>query len=509
MARSREELQQLLKEKGREGFILEEMKRFGFWPKDAEQPTVQEAIINRENELRQELRKLSKQHATQKNIKAQLRAMRKERMKAARQRRQETKERQEAERQARAAAWREKQANDITYLGETVSYGLSNDVANPEKLAANGLPNFKDIADLAEQMNLSVSKLRWLTFNRPVSTNSHYRKFKLPKKTGGFREISAPLPILKEAQRWVLENILYLPEVTKHAHGFVPGKSILTNAQSHVGKTLVINMDLQNFFPTVTYRRVRGFFRELGYSEKIATVLALLCTEPATDQVVADGKTYYIQTSKRALPQGAASSPQLTNLICRRLDARLSGVAKKFGLTYTRYADDLTFSGNDAAHSSVVGKLLWQVKQIIKDEGFIVHPGKTKVMRKGARREVTGIIVNEKASLLRKKLRQFRAVLHQIEQYGPEGKTWGEGPNLFPSLHGYAAYINMVRPDLGKTYLPRVEALWAKYDTGYLPPAERALARTKERLTAAVTDESPQRATVSVTSWWQRLLGWR
>ncbi len=501
MERSREQLQQLIKDKGREGFILEEMQRFGFWPKDADQPTVQEDIIARENELRKELRKLSAQQTAQKNIKTQLREMRKQRMKEARQRRQETKDRREADRQAKATAWQEKQANDITYLGEGVSYGLRDNTAKPEKLAKKGLPNFKDMADLASRMDLTVGKLRWLTFNRVVSESSHYRRFKLPKKTGGFREISAPLPLLKDAQRWVLENILYLPEVTEQAHGFVPGRSILTNALPHVGHTLVVNMDLQNFFPTVTYRRVKGFFRELGYSEKIATVLGLLCTEPETDQITADGKTYYVHTGKRALPQGAASSPQLTNLICRRLDARLSGVAKKFGLTYTRYADDLTFSGDDAQHGSIVGKLLWQVKQIIKDEGFIVHPDKTQIMHKGARREVTGIIVNEKASLPRKKLRQFRAVIHQIEQNGPEGKTWGDGPNLFPSLHGYAAYINMVRPDLGKDYLSRVEALWARHDRAYLPPAERVKARVKEI-------SVPPRGEVGTSSpWWKRLLG--
>lgn len=267
-------------------------------------------------------------------------------------------------------------------------------------------------------------------------------------------------------------------------------------------------MDLQNFFPTITYRRVKGLYQALGYSEKIATVLALLCTEPATDHLEADGKSYYVQTGERNLPQGAPSSPQLTNLICRRLDARLLGVANKFGLTYTRYADDLTFSGSDENHGAIIGKVLWQARQIIKDEGFVVHPDKTHIMRKGARREVTGIVVNEKLNLPRKKLRQFRAVIHQIEQNGPEGKTWGKSPNLFAALHGYAAHINMVRPDLGRNYLTRVERLWQQYDTNYLPPGERLQPKPEVAAQEQPTvDAVKPVAGPKAKPWWKKMFG--
>ena len=513
MKRSREELQKLIREKGREGFILEEMQRFGFWPKDAEQPTVQEALIRRENELHQNFRDLTREQRAQENIKLQLRKMRKERMKLARERRRETKERRRAEREARTAAWREKQARDITYLGEEVSYGLRHAEHDAEKLAANGLPAFEHVEQLAARMGLTVGKLRWLTFNRRVSETSHYQRFQLPKKSGGVREISAPMPLLKEAQRWVLENVLYRLDATEHAHGFVPERGILTNALPHVGNTLVVNLDLQNFFPTITYRRCKGLFRELGYSEKFATLFALLCTEPETDRVTADGKTYYVQTGSRTLPQGAPSSPMLTNLICRRMDARMRGIAQKFGLTYTRYADDLTFSGDDAAHGPLVGKLLWQVRRVVGDEGFVVHPRKTQIMRKGARREVTGIVVNEKPNLPRKKLRQFRAVLHQIEQHGPDGKTWGNGP-LFPALHGYAAHIAMVRPDLGRDYLARVEMLWQRHDPQYATPQERQELRAAARVPKVDFPEAtmevlqtPKAAPERRLPWWRRLFG--
>ena len=482
MSDRREEVRKTIREVGREKFLLDEMQRLGFWPREAGEPTVQEELINRESELRRELRKLTAEQSAQKNVKAQLRKLRQERMKAARQRRAETKARREEERLARAAAWEDQQSRDITYLGEDVSYGLRNAENDEEKLRENNLPAYADLPALAKDLGLSVSKIRWLAFNRSVSTVSHYRQFTMPKKTGGVRHISAPMPLLKTVQHWLLENILYRMDVTDKAHGFVPGRGILTNALPHVGKTLVVNLDLQNFFPTISYRRVKGFFRAVGYSEKLATVFALLCTEPATDLVEADGKKYYVQTGERALPQGAPSSPVLTNLICRRLDARLSGVATKFGLTYTRYADDLTFSGDDAEHGASVGKLLWQVRQIIKDEGFVVHPGKTQVMRKGARREVTGIVVNEKPSIARKKLRQFRAVLHQIDRHGPAGKTWGKGGSLFPALHGYAAHVNLVRPDLGPQFLARVEELWQRYDPDYRTDSERGKERQQRKL---------------------------
>ena len=487
MKRSREALRKIIQEKGRDGFILDEMKRFGFWPQDAEVPTVQETLIKRERELRGELDVLLKEQRAQKNLKVQLRQMRKERMRAAKERRRETKERRETERVARANAWREKQEKDITYLGENVSHGLHKIESDPELLRKNGLVDYPDISTLAKQMDITVGKLRWLTFDRSVSETSHYRQFELPKKSGGVRKISAPMPLLKEAQRWVLENVLYRVSVTDAAHGFVPERGILTNALPHVGQTLVINLDLKNFFPTITYRRVKGMFQKLGYSEKIATIFGLLCTEPETDHLTADGKTYYVQTGARHLPQGAPSSPMLTNILCRRLDARLRGVADKFGMWYTRYADDLTFSGDDAKNGADVGKLLWQVRQIIKDEGFVEHPDKTQIMRKGARREVTGIVVNEKPNIARKKLRQFRAVVHQIEQNGPAGKTWGTGENVLANLQGYAAHVAMVRPDLGKEYLRRIEVLRKKYDAEYQKTAERT--KTMDR------------------PWWRRLLG--
>ena len=189
------------------------------------------------------------------------------------------------------------------------------------------------------------------------------------------------MPRLKRAQYWILGNILEKLPLHDTAHGFVNQRSIVTNAEPHVSADVVVNMDLKDFFPTVTYKRIKGVFCKLGYCEEVATVLALLCSEPEVDEVELDGETFYVARSERYLPQGAPTSPAISNLLCRNLDRRVFGASKKLEFTYTRYADDLTFSGTrKAAHQ--LRKLLWRVEQIVEDEGFVIHPDKTRIMRK-------------------------------------------------------------------------------------------------------------------------------
>ena len=121
---------------------------------------------------------------------------------------------------------------------------------------------------------------------------------------------------------------------------------LFSNAKPHVGQDVVVNLDFKDFFPTLTFKRVKGAFRNLGYSEHNAIILAALCTEPDQDQVKMDGVTYFVDKGERLLPQGAPTSPILTNIICFKMDKRLEGLAKRYGFTYSRYADDLTFSAS-------------------------------------------------------------------------------------------------------------------------------------------------------------------
>jgi hypothetical protein len=228
--------------------------------------------------------------------------------------------------------------------------------------------------------------------------------------------------------------------------------------------------------PRATLPRVRGVFTQLGYGKQVATTLALLCTESATEEVDVDGETFYVAHGPRVLPQGAPTSPALTNILCRRLDARLQGAAARLGFRYTRYADDLTFSGDESVRKQA-GKLLWRVRQIVVDEGFTPHPDKQQVMRSHARQSVTGIVVNEKPSVDRATLRRFRAVLFQVEKDGPDGKQWNGNENVLAALEGYALFIRMVDADKGVPLLARVRAARAKWSGADATPASRGAGR--------------------------------
>lgn len=459
---TRQELYDRIRASSKEEVILEEMIRLGFWAKNEQVPNVPETFIRKEGELRRELNTLLNEQARYRNKQQVLTEMRKARMAAAKAKRAETKKRNEEKRLQRAAAWAEEKAKSIVYLGEDVSAGLNKTTSNTEQLQRFGLPVLHDAMELSAAMGITLGKLRFLAFDRNVGTISHYKRFYLPKKSGGRRLISAPMPQLKSVQYWVLEHILYKVPNSAAAHGFVPGKSIVTNAGNHVGQDVVINIDLKDFFPTIEYKRVKGLFVKFGYSEQVATILGLLCTEPDVDQVALDGKEYFVANTPRHLPQGAPSSPAITNLICYGLDRRFEGLAKKFGYTYSRYADDMTFS-TKGAPADKIGQLLWSVKQVVKEEGFHLHPDKLKVMRKGDKREVTGIVVNEKLSLDRETLRKFRALLHQIDKSGLQHKRWGNG-NIISSIEGFANYVAMVRPDTGRQLKEKVKLLLNRED---------------------------------------------
>ena len=455
---TRQQIYDRIRASSKQEYILEEMVRLGFWPDHQDAPTLPEQLIRKEGELTRELTELLEKQRKYANREQMFKEMRQKRLEDSRKKQAETKERRQRERDERARRWKELKAQDIGYLGDGVSGGLQNKEHSAERLAQNNLPAFASVAELAQAMGISVGELRFLTFSRDVSKISHYKRFYMPKKSGGMRLISAPMPRLKAAQHWVLEHLLQAVPLHPAARGFRSGESIVTNAAPHVGRDVVVNLDVKDFFPTVSYPRVKGVFRGLGYSEQLATIFALLCTEPDVDELQLDGETYYVAASGRHLPQGAPTSPALTNILCRRLDSRLLGMAQKMGFAYTRYADDMTFSGAEDALPNLT-KVLWRAKKIISDEGFTVHPDKLRIMRSGSRQEVTGIVVNENMTLERDTLRNFRALLFQVEKDGLRGKTW-RGRELTPArLRGLAHYIAMVTPDKGRPLLERVNAL--------------------------------------------------
>src|SRR5262245_21874664 len=307
----------------------------------------------------------------------------------------------EEKRKLQREAWKAYKANHVVFLGEGVFW---NDDAKKDKWDVTGaeqraaeteLPPTDTPQQLADALGLTVPQMRWLAYRREAATQIHYVRFTIPKRGGGERAIWAPLPKLKAAQHWILRNIVEKLLVHGSAHGFLPGRSTLSNASAHPDPRLVLKMDLKDFFPTVTFPRVKGVFRRAGYREQIATLLALICTESPREIVEHDGKTYYVALGSRCLPQGAPTSPALTNTLSLRLDQRLTGLAKKHGWRYSRYADDLTFSiPRQQQGDPKLGTIMGTVRRVVEDEGFRVHEDKTRVSRSGGRQKVNGFVVN-------------------------------------------------------------------------------------------------------------------
>lgn len=462
---TREALYERIRTSSKDEVILEEMVRLGFWPASGTVPGDPADEIRRRGELQRQLDDLREKGRRLYNEKALIAEARKARMAESKRKQKETKERREGQRIARAQSWAARKAKELLYLGEGVSGGLSARSSDAARLKGHGLPHIDSVEQLAQVMGVELKALRFLAFHRRTSRVNHYRRFLLPKKTGGQRLISAPMPRLKKAQRWVLENLLDKVSLHDAAHGFRLGRSIVSNARPHVGADVLVNLDLKDFFPTVSLARVKGVFKSLGYSEAVATALALVCTEPEVDEVVLDGVTYFVARGQRHLPQGSPASPGITNVLCRHLDRRLAGLADSLGFVYTRYADDLSFSARRPAVGSMkVGKLLRAVADIIRHEGFTVHPDKTRVMRKGSKQEVTGVVVNDRLSVDRATIRRFRATLFQVEKDGPAGKRWGApGGDLLASLHGYACFVAQVDPQRAAPLLAQVRRIFEKH----------------------------------------------
>lgn len=372
---------------------------------------------------------------------------------ADRQARAEARLRKKAEaaerKEKRRAEIEHRRANDIVFLGRGVSQGLADHTSDLAKLEKLELPLVSTPAELAAVMGTTVSNLRWLAFHADVATRTHYVSFEIAKRSGGVRRLSAPHVRLAAAQRWIYSSILRGVKVHDAAHGFVPERSIVTSAKLHVGQAVLINADLENFFPSIHWTRIRKVFRCLGYSPAVATILALICTECPRREVDYGGQTYYVATGPRGLPQGACTSPALSNLVAMRLDRRLSGLAVKFDIRYTRYADDITLSGGDELGRRL-GYVMARLRHIATDEGFAINEKKTRVQRRHQAQVVTGLIVNDRVTVSRKELRRLRSILHHAATEGLESQNKHHHPNFRAYMSGMIAYVAATRPELAR-----------------------------------------------------------
>ncbi|MFI5915666.1 reverse transcriptase family protein [Dactylosporangium sp. NPDC051541] len=299
-------------------------------------------------------------------------------------------------------------------------------------------PVLDDLAALADFLELDGDRLDWFADRRELNRKTRCEPLRHYRYTWmGRRLIEAPKPLLRDLQRRLLDEVLGRVPVHPAAHGFVPGRSVHTFTAPHAGQRVVVRLDLAQFFPSISVRRVYGLFRSIGYPEPVAHTLAALCTT-STPFDVARG-SIFLRTPH--LPQGAPTSPALANLCTFRLDRRLAGLALSFGAEYTRYADDLAFSGSFEASG-----LVRAVSEIAADEGFRVHPAKTRVRGRGDQQRLAGLVVNERPGVARAEYDRLRAILHAAARDGLEVANRDGHPDFRNHLLGRIAWVGHGRP---------------------------------------------------------------
>ena len=324
------------------------------------------------------------------------------------------------------------------------------------------VPPIATPGDLAHWFEIAIRHLDWFADSRrqahatdiPILQNYAYAF--LPKKNGPPRLIEQPKPALKAVQKRILREIL--DQVPQHdcAHGFISGRSCISSAEIHTGEALVVTVDLKDFFLTTPLRRVHGLFRSLGYPWAVARLLTGLCstaTPLSVFQRLPPVRRHAWQTRKLYqsphLPQGAPTSPALANLAAWRLDARLSGLARSFDVHYTRYADDLAFSG-DKKFAHRVNGFLAAVESIAVAEGYALNTRKTRIMPRAACQRITGLVVNDHLNVSRAAYDALRAILHNCAKNGPVLENRSAHPNFQAHLEGRVGWVENVNPARGQ-----------------------------------------------------------
>lgn len=323
-------------------------------------------------------------------------------------------------------------------------------------LRERGLPEVATPGELAAWLGLDRDRLAWLADVRGLSRRTHdgplvhYRYRWVPKRSGGARLLEIPKPDLAAAQRKILRELLDRVPPHASAVGFRKGRNVLDHASAHAGAAVVLRMDLGDFFASVAATRVHAIFVALGYPAAVSSLLTGLCTH-RTSMFVRHASTDHAAWSRlreRHLPQGAPTSPALANLAALGLDVRLAALASKAGAAYTRYADDLAFSGGTGfARSTAAFHVL--ACAIVIEESFAPNPRKTRIMRASSRQQITGLVVNAKPSLPRDELDRLKATLHNCVAHGPASQNRDGRADFRAWLAGKVAWVASVHPARG------------------------------------------------------------
>lgn len=348
-------------------------------------------------------------------------------------------------------------------------------VLDPPRFAPIGpfaglpIPALATLGDLGQWLGQSPEQLDWLSDERrghgraETTALQHYRYHFVSKRDGKERLIEAPKPRLKAIQRRILHEILAAVPVHRCTHGFVAGRSCLSGAQVHAGEAVVATFDLAQFFPSIGLGRIHGIFRCIGYPWAVARRLAGLCTTITPSAVFRRRSVPRpVDLERQALygvphlPQGAPTSPALANLLAWSLDRRLHGLARVAGANYTRYADDLAFSG-DIRFAKGLDRFRNELEIILREEGFSLNSAKTRIMPRHARQYVTGIVVNDHCNIDRSAFDTLKATLHNCAVNGPAGQNRDQVQDFRRHLAGRIAWVAQVNPGRGMK-------LWSLFD---------------------------------------------
>ncbi|NRT80938.1 retron St85 family RNA-directed DNA polymerase [Clostridium beijerinckii] len=308
-----------------------------------------------------------------------------------------------------------------------------------ERLTDNNLPIIFDIEHFSFLVGLEKEYINYIIHKK----KHFYIEFTIKKRKGGNRLLSIPSKKLKYIQRWILDEILYKIPVNEHAKGYIPNKSIVDNAKPHVKKKCIIKLDIKDFFDNIDYNRVFRIFYYYGYTKNMSYKLAELCTY------------------ENKLPQGAPTSPYISNIVCLKMDKRFSKLCNKFNATYTRYADDITISGDNS-----ITKYFKAYVRIIESEGFEVNAEKVISIKGNRTKRVTGIVVNEKLSVGREMKRKLRQQIYYCKKYGVRDhlkKIECEKSFYKEHLYGIAYYIKSVEPIDGEKFLEELDEIMWEY----------------------------------------------
>ncbi len=336
----------------------------------------------------------------------------------------------------------------------------------PERLLTFPMPPLATSADLARWLNLSDDELAWFADlerrqGRVARSALHHYGYRwIEKRSGSLRLIEMPKCRLKTIQRQILRGLLNRVPPHDAAHGFARGRSTLSYIERHVGKPVLLRMDLKDFFHSVPVARIGALFRRLGYPQEVAQRLQGLTTHCASAEMAGTefqrlSWTQQKRLADKHLPQGAPTSPALANLCAWRFDRRLQGVAERFALDYTRYADDIALSGGRELQR-LAPFLQGLIGAIALEEGFEINPRKTRLQTQSRSQRLAGAVVNRRPNLPRQEYDRLKATLHNAIHRGAQSQNLQGHADFKAHLAGRIAYAAWLNPARGK----KLQRLW-------------------------------------------------